>query len=171
MKMALFAVGALGLVVTLVLLVGSLLPKAHRVAREAALRRAPRDVYDVVRDFAKAPTWRPDLVGMEMLDAADNRPRFRECGKHGCVTYEVMEDVPGQRLVIRIVDQNLGYSGSWTYDFSPTPSGMRLRIEEQGEVSNLLFRFMSRFVFGQTATLDAYLDSLGKRFEEPDQTR
>jgi hypothetical protein len=39
-------------------------------------------------------------------------------------------------------------------------------ITEDGEVSNALFRFMSRYVFGHTATLDAYLASLARRFGE-----
>jgi hypothetical protein len=38
--------------------------------------------------------------------------------------------------------------------------------EAVGEVSNALFRFMSRYIFGHTATLDAYLSSLARRFGE-----
>ena len=48
----------------------------------------------------------------------------------------------------------------------PEGGGTRVRITEDGEVSNVIFRFMSRYVFGQTATLDAYLTSLAKRFGE-----
>ena len=35
-------------------------------------------------------------------------------------------------------------------------------ITENGEVYNPLFRFMSRFVFGHTATIDKYLEDLGQ---------
>jgi hypothetical protein len=35
-----------------------------------------------------------------------------------------------------------------------------LTITEHGEVYNPLFRFVSRFIMGQTATLDAYLKAL-----------
>jgi hypothetical protein len=37
-----------------------------------------------------------------------------------------------------------------------------VRITEDGEVYNPIFRFMSRFVFGHTHTMDAYLRALGK---------
>lgn len=66
----------------------------------------------------------------------------------------------------RILDTNLGYSGKWTYVFASENGGARLTITEDGEVSNALFRFMSRYVFGHTATLDAYLSSLARRFGE-----
>lgn len=41
-----------------------------------------------------------------------------------------------------------------------------VRITEDGEVYNPFFRFMSRFVLGQTATLDAYLKAMGKAVGE-----
>ena len=37
-----------------------------------------------------------------------------------------------------------------------------VRITEDGEVYNPIFRFVSRFVFGQTRMLDAYLRALGQ---------
>ena len=85
---------------------------------------------------------------------------FREEGKHGTVNYELTEDVPDQRMVTKIRDTDLGYSGQWTYTFVPESGGTRVTIREDGEVSNVIFRFMSRYVFGQTATMDAYLTSL-----------
>jgi hypothetical protein len=50
--------------------------------------------------------------------------------------------------------------------FTPENGGTRVTIREDGEVSNVIFRFMSRYVFGQTATMDGYLNSLAKRFGE-----
>ena len=91
---------------------------------------------------------------------------FREEGSNGTVNYELAEDVPNQRMVTRILDTDLGYSGKWTYVLAPENGATRVTITEDGEVSNVLFRFMSRYVFGHTATLDGYLRSLAKRFGE-----
>jgi hypothetical protein len=44
--------------------------------------------------------------------------------------------------------------------------GAALRVTEDGEVYNVIFRFMSRFVFGQTGTIERYLKDLGKKFGE-----
>ncbi len=82
------------------------------------------------------------------------------------MNYELVADVPAQRMVTRIRDTDLGYSGQWTYSFTPENGGTRVTIREDGEVSNVLFRFMSRYVFGQTSTIDGYLTSLAKHFGE-----
>jgi hypothetical protein len=39
-----------------------------------------------------------------------------------------------------------------------------LRITEDGEVYNPLFRFMARFIFGYEATIGSYMSALEKRF-------
>lgn len=164
MKIVLILAVGLVLLVGLVCLIGVLLPRQHRVTREIALGRSPRDVFAVVRDFRTAPSWRRNLRSVEMLTPAGGQTRFREVSQDGSVTYEVMEEIPDSKLVTRILDRDLGYSGSWTYEFLPASEGTRVRITEDGEVSNILFRFMSRFVFGQTNSLDTYLKALGAKF-------
>lgn len=170
MKLLIFVV--IGIVVVLVLvagivaLIGSRLPREHVASRSILLHRSPQDVYSVVRDFGSAPKWRSDVKQMD-VDAKQGGPvYFREVGKNGTINYELTEDVPAQRMVTRIRDTNLGYSGQWTYTFAPENGSTRLTIREDGEVSNVLFRFMSRYVFGQTATIDGHLTSLAKHFGE-----
>jgi hypothetical protein len=106
------------------------------------------------------------LERVELLEDVDGRIRFREDSKNGRITYELFEDDPPEKLVTRIVDVDLGYSGTWTHSLSPTEQGTRLRITEQGDVPNVIFRVMSRFVFGHTATMDAYLRALARKFGE-----
>ncbi|HEX6648214.1 MAG TPA: SRPBCC family protein, partial [Pyrinomonadaceae bacterium] len=170
MKLLIFIV--VGIVVVLVLvagivaLIGSRLPKQHVAARSILLHRSPQDVYSVVRDFGSAPKWRSDVKQMDVEAKQGGPVYFREVGKNGTTNYELTEEVPAQRMVTRIRDTDLGYSGQWTYTFAPENGGTRLTIREDGEVSNVLFRFMSRYVFGQTATIDGYLTSLAKHFGE-----
>ncbi|HKR14048.1 MAG TPA: SRPBCC family protein [Pyrinomonadaceae bacterium] len=150
----------------IVALIGSRLPQTHVVSRSIVLRKSPQDVYAVVRDFDSAPTWRSDLKQLEVDRHTSGPVRFREVATHGIVNYELVEDVPAQRMVTRILDTDLGYAGQWTYTFAAENGGTRVTIREDGEVSNVLFRFMSRYVFGQTSTIDSYLTSLAKRFGE-----
>ncbi|HUD13497.1 MAG TPA: hypothetical protein VMQ56_07565, partial [Terracidiphilus sp.] len=58
------------------------------------------------------------------------------------------------------------YGGSWSFVLEPANGGTRLTITEDGEVYNPVFRFVSRFVMGQTATQDAYLRALEKAVGE-----
>lgn len=170
MKLLIFIVVGIvaGLLVLagIIALIGSRLPKSHVASRSIHLNQSPQDVYAVVRDFNSAPQWRADLKRIEVEAPPGGPIRFREEAKHGTVNYELIEDVPAQRMVTKILDTDLGYSGQWTYAFAPENGGTRVTIREDGEVSNVIFRFMSRYVFGQTSTIDSYLTSLAKRFGE-----
>jgi uncharacterized protein YndB with AHSA1/START domain len=159
-------IAAIALLAGVIALIGSRLPRTHTASRSILLHQPPNQVYAVVRDFASAPTWRSDVKHIEVQTQPGGRSHFREEGKNGTVNFELAEDVPSQRMVTRILDTDLGYSGKWTYVFAPENGGTRVTITEDGEVSNVLFRFMSHYVFGQTATMEGYLTSLAKRFGE-----
>jgi uncharacterized protein YndB with AHSA1/START domain len=170
MKLALIIIVSLVVVVVLavvlIALIGWRLPSQHSATRSIVLHKTPENVYAVTRDFASMPKWRADVREVTVTTETGGRVHFREEGKHGAVNYELAEDSPGQRMVTRITDTDLGYSGKWTYVFAAEGANTRLTITEDGEVSNVIFRFLSRFAFGHTATIDAYLISLGKQFGE-----
>lgn len=159
-------VAGLALLIGVVALLGSRLPKDHVASRSIVLRRSPQEVYALVRDFGSAPKWRADVNRTEVEASQNGRVYFREEGSGDTINYELVEDVPAERMVTRIRDTDLGYSGQWTYTFTPENGGTRVTIREDGEVSNVIFRFMSRYVFGHSATIDSYLTSLAKHFGE-----
>jgi polyketide cyclase/dehydrase/lipid transport protein len=159
-------VAGIVLLVGIMALIGSQLPRTHVASRSLPLRKSPQEVYAVIRDFASTPKWREDVKQVDVEVAQGGQVYFREVAKHGTVNYELTKDVPGQRMVTRIRDTDLGYAGQWTYTLSTENGGTRVTIREDGEVSNIIFRFMSRYVFGQTSTIDAYLASLAKHFGE-----
>ena len=154
------------LLVGLMALIGSRLPKNHVASRSIFLRKSPQDIYAVIRDFASMPKWRAEVKQVDVEGSPGGPVYFREVAKHGTVNYELIEDVPAQRMVTRIRDTDLGYAGQWTYTLAAENGGTRVMITEDGEVSNVLFRFMSRYVFGQTSTIDSYLTSLANHFGE-----
>ena len=65
----------------------------------------------------------------------------------------------------RIAEKNLPFGGTWTIDIAPT-GRQRGAVTEDGEIYNPIFRFMARFFFGYTATIEGYLRDLGHRFGE-----
>ena len=166
MKLILIILAVVCALIIAMLVIGAALPKSHVVSRQIILHRSPDEVYRTVRDFSAAPSWRPDLKRVEMIATTDNHVRFREHGEQGAITYDLVDDRPGEKIVTRIADQDLGYSGTWTYTFTKEAAGTRIQITEAGEVSNILFRFLSRFVFGHTGTMEKYLTALGKKFGE-----
>lgn len=167
MKYLLFVPLALGLLVALLALVGTLLPREHTATRVAAFRQPPAVIYAAVRDFAGQSAWRSAVKAVELLPPRAGAVSYREIGRDGAVTYVVREERPGEKLVVEIADENLPYGGRWIFTVHAAGRGSELRIAEEGFVKNVIFRCLARFVFGYTGTMETYLRDLGKKFGEP----
>jgi len=163
MKIALYVVATLVALVLVVMVVGYMLPVKHSASSERTVRGTPDVVYTLIATPADFPKWRGDVKSVDILPAENGRPRFREHGSNGPMLMEITEQVPGQRLVTRIADPKLAFGGTWTFVLTPASEGTNVRITEDGEIYNPLFRFMARFIFGYTATQKGYLDALEKR--------
>jgi len=151
---------AIAIVAVLVIIVGYSLPKAHSVTRTAAVRLPPDALYALLLDVDRYPSWRRGVKSLQRHPDRDGRPYWTEevSGMKIPLYFERLERP--SLLVSRIADPSLPFGGSWTYRIAPAAAGSTLTITEDGEVSNPFFRFMSRFVFGHTATLDAFLKEL-----------
>ncbi len=162
--MRVFGFVVLGLVVLVITVVGIgySLPVKHTATRERSYAAAPSAVFAVITSPADFPRWRRGIDSVELLPDQDGRKQFREIGGDGKIAFVVEEAVPDRRLVMRIADKTLPFGGGWTYELTPTANGTSLRITEDGEVYNPLFRFMSRFVFGHHRTIEQYLADLEK---------
>ena len=164
MRWLLMVLGAVVLLVIVVVAVGYSLPVKHTARRSATISAADSTVWSAITDASAFPGWRAKVESVEMLPAVEGRGSWREKGSDGVITYEVMRAEPPRRLVTRIADRDLPFGGEWEYELAPDGNGTRITITERGEVYNPVFRFVSRFVMGHTATIDDYLRSLGRKF-------
>lgn len=166
MKIALFIVLALVALVTSVALVGALLPR-HHVASRAAQYRTPADtLWRTLSDFERMPAWAPELTRVERLADQNGHPVWLHVGSSWTAPMEVTEFSPPHRFTMRIADPKLPFGGTWTYEIAVAADGATVTITENGEVGNPIMRFLSRFVFGQTSTMDDYLRALGRKHGE-----
>jgi len=164
MRYVLIAIGVLAALLLCVVLVGWALPKHHHVRVERVYVATPSALFALISDVKAYPSWRSDLTNVEVLSAEG--VRWRETTKSGGpISYVMEESVPDRKLVARIADTNLPFGGAWTYELTPVgTNGTGLAITEDGDVYNPIFRFVSRFVMGHTATIERYLDDVEKRF-------
>jgi uncharacterized protein YndB with AHSA1/START domain len=156
------------LVVTLVLvvallLVGWLLPEKHKATRQATFQASPEAVWALVTNVEAFPSWRSDVKTVERLPDRDGRAVWVEEGSGGRITLAVERSEAPRLLVLRIADPDLPFGGIWTYEILPSANGSRLRITEDGEIYNPVFRVMARFVFGYESTMAAYLKAAAAR--------
>lgn len=117
-------------------LIGTRLPVAHQARRSVELPAGLEHVWEQVAD----PTW-----------------------ARGDTTFETVEAVRPTRLVRRVVGET-AFGGRWTLELQPVDgASTRLTVTEDGEVYNVFFRFMSRYVIGHARGIDAYMAALRRR--------
>lgn len=134
MRWVIWIVGSLALIVAIVALAGALLPQKHTASRTAHVPIPPAALYPMLVQMAQASTDPP--VRLERQE-------------------------PPSLLVTRISDPTLPFGGSWTYRIeSAGDAASNLTITEDGEVYNVIFRFVSRFIMGHHATMDAFIREL-----------
>jgi hypothetical protein len=121
-------------------LVGYFLPVAHEASKSADFNKPPEEVFALIADPNGYKGW---------WDGAD-------------VKTEVVERVPPSKLVTKIVGETQ-FGGTWTFDIVATPTGSRLTITERGEIYNVIFRALAKFVFGYTGTMESCLAAARKK--------
>jgi hypothetical protein len=160
MKWVLIILGILAFLIALAAAVGAMTPRDHHATRKARFKQPPEALYQAI---AGPSGWRSDVKGFGQL--ADGK--WWEQDSHGQkITYELVEDSPPVRRVVRIADRTLPFGGTWTFEIARVDGGADLRVSEDGEIYNVIFRFMARFFFGYTSTIEGYLRDLGKKFGE-----
>jgi hypothetical protein len=159
LKWTLLVVVVFAAIVGVIALMGASLPVKHTATRTVHSNASPQQVWELI---SGPQTWRPDVTRYQELPPQNGKRVWIEYGKGDSkMTYEVVESDPPQKLVTRIADPHLPFGGTWTYQIAASPEGgTTLTITENGEVYNPLFRFVSRYVLGYTATMDHYLQAL-----------
>ena len=140
MRWILWIVVSLIALVGVIALIGYFLPVAHEASRSAEFNTPPETVYALISDLKNYSTWWPENE----------------------TTVEVVEAVPPQKFVTRIVGES-AFGGTWTWVIEQTATGSRATITERGEIYNPIFRTLATYVFGLTSTMESCLEAAKKR--------
>ncbi|HEX6575603.1 MAG TPA: SRPBCC family protein [Gemmatimonadaceae bacterium] len=161
MKWLLVIVAVIAVAVLIVVAIGYSLPVSHTATRAADVSVPPDKVWAIISDPVNYPAWRPDVTKVEQQPGTPLR--WVEFSGGDRISYEAQAFEPPSHFTARITDKGLPFGGNWDYHIEPAGTGSRITITENGEVYNPIFRFVSRFVMGHTATLDKYLTALATR--------
>lgn len=153
--------GALLAVIALTAAIGATLPVRHTASREAVYPASRDSLYALITDVGRYTSWRSGLERVEERPSVAGKARWLEVSGDGAILFEAVEAVPGVRRVTRIADPELPFGGTWTFELEDAGEGTRLRITEDGEVYNPIFRFLSRFVFGHDGGIERFLADVG----------
>ncbi len=162
MKWVFIVLGILILIVLVIIIIGKMLPVKHIATETINLPMSRSQVWNAVRNFGDYPEWRAGIKDLQVIDDKT----WRETDKQNTViTFGIIEEVENERLVAKILDDNLPFGGTWTYEISGDESATSLTITENGEVYNPFFRFVSHFFMDQSGTIKGYQADLKKKFE------
>jgi hypothetical protein len=162
MKWILIVIALLILVAGFIYLMGALMPIKHQSVVESQLPTTPEILWKALTTHAEYKSWRR---GIKELKAVDDY-HWSELNAHGdTVNYRADWVEQNRKLLTVILNKDLPYGGQWEFEITKTDAGSHLRITENGEVYNPLFRFMSKYVFGHDATLKAYITDLQARLK------
>ena len=164
MKRALYIIGGLVGLVALLWLIGTLLPRDHVATRMARYTQPPEAIWRAITEAEAIPSWRTGITAVKRMPEQNGMPGWVETSSFGEMPLRVTEMEAPRRLKMRIASDELPFGGTWTYEIAPAEGGATLRITEDGFVKPALFRLMSQFIFGHTATIEQYLKDLGKKF-------
>lgn len=151
------AIAAIGVVVAAI---GAMLPQSHTATRSARFRRSTEEVFAVVTG---PPEWRSSVKEFGTLP---NGNTWEVDSSNERIEYQILENTPPNRYVTKIATQGIPYGGGWEIEITPIADGSTIRVTENGEVYNVIFRFVSRFIIGHTSTIETYLQDLGRKFNE-----
>lgn len=163
MKWILATIGVLAVLAGGILIVGYTLPQNHTASRTTRLSKPPERVWQLVTDVASYPSWRTEVDSVEQLPPHNDNMMWREITRDDKLTFEAITSDAPFHFVARISDTGLPFGGNWDYRITPDGDGSRITITENGEVYNPVFRFVSKFFMGHTATIDRYLTDLSTK--------
>jgi len=146
--------------------IGTFLPRDHVATMAIDLKAPPERVWALISDFAGTPKWRTDITRLRMDPPVRGAVRFTESTSQGDVTFEVVHQESPRVQVVRVVDDDQPFGGTWTWDLQATGSGTRLTITEAGFIKNAMFRTMGALFFSPADTIDGYLRALAKTLGE-----
>ncbi len=167
MKWILIAILLLVAIAGIAALVGSRLPREHVASVRATYAAPPAAIWALISNPATYASWRTDAKSIELLPPVEGRAAWRETTSNGTIDYLIADVDPGRRMVTRITSVGLPYGGEWEFSLEPTGTGSVLTITERGFVNPPLFRFMARFLFGYTGSMEGYHRVLGAKLGSP----
>src|SRR5262249_43212870 len=144
MKVALIALGVVAIMLVVLIAIGYTLPVKHRATVDATIAAPPEQVYALITNVAAFSSWRTGVQSVEVLPSQNGKRRWREVSKNGTIPFVAESEDPPNRLVGRIDSESLPFGGTWTYELRPeSPGRTNLRITEDGEIYNPIFRLVS----------------------------
>ena len=167
----LFVMALIASVVIAMIVGGLVTARAHTVSQSATVPASINDVWRTIRTVDQYATWRSDLEDVDLINTTESQVRWREQSTRRSVMYGIVHEEAPHRLVVRILDDDLPYSGEWEWTLREQGTGTSVTITERGEISNPIFRLIGTYFIGHTKTIARVLNDLAQVMQRPSGAR
>ena len=148
LRIVLSVLGLVAFVALSAFAIGATMPVDHSVSVTGTVAAPPAKVFAQITNITAGPTWRPEVVSVEVLPKDSGRDAWVEDLGHGeKMKFLAITTVPpdGTGHAVRKVKlDDTSYGGAWTYDLTPgaSPDTTTLKITEDGYINPPLYRFV-----------------------------
>ncbi len=154
----------------LVVLVAGAGMNAKHVAKASRLFAAPPErVWTALLSIRQLPYDRSDLANMESPAEKNRIPASLEV-LGSPVKIEAPIQRPPVQLVVKTVEPNLAYSGTWTIALSPEDDKTRVTIVEEATIRSRAVRFFVRTILGDDVLLEGIFRAVKRKLAEAPRT-
>ncbi len=142
---------------------------AKHVAKASRLYAAPPErVWTALLSIRQLPFDRSDLANIESVERNRVPSSLDVLGSP--VRIEAPTQRPPVQLVVKTVDPNLAYSGTWTVVLSPEDEKTRVTIVEDATIRSRAVRFFVRTILGEEILLDGIFRAITRKLAEAPRT-
>ena len=159
-----FAAVLAGLV--LVVLVAGAGMKAEHVAKASRVYDAPPErVWTALLSIRQLPWDRSDLANIDRPAEKNRVPATLEV-LGSPIRIEAQTQRPPVKLVVKTVEPDLAYSGTWTIVLTPENDMTRVTIVEDATIRSRAVRFFVRTILGDKVLLDGIFRAVARKLSE-----
>lgn len=136
-----------------------LLPVRATGSRSFEFRRQPDQLWALLADVGKLPTWNPQFASVEVITPTTWRAQLRN--EKTPVVFHTVESVRPSRIVYRIANpDDTGFGGRLIFEISASAQGSRVLITNESEVYSPFQRFLRHIVLGPESFINETLRAL-----------
>jgi hypothetical protein len=172
MRLLVKAFGILVLVVlcavVVIFIMGARLPVEHLASVSSTIAAPQAQVWQLIEDVNKQPTWRTGLVRIEHVSTINGRQCWTEVQNHMSMPLcEVAVQPPAMR-VVTIASASLPFGGTWTYELQAIDANStHLVITENGVTNPAFFRFIGHYIYHEDTMIKQYESDVQKAVARP----
>ena len=149
-------------IVTLLLLVGLLLPARQQVTRVELFKAPISEVWEALDNLPAQTQWRDGLKSVQMLDDDDGLRWLEQSAKGGAVTVRKLKQLAQKELVLEL--RQGGKLGGRSARFNSVPGGSRVTFAETLECRMPFTRILSQAGGSVDKRLDGFIRQLRGKF-------